>query len=85
MQRIAKVNLEKIKKLRKLSGYSLDEMSKLLGYESTNGYYYLECGRGKVSAESLAQIAHILKVDIKELFFESKIAKSANIEDASSA
>ncbi|NOU68348.1 helix-turn-helix domain-containing protein [Paenibacillus sp. LMG 31461] len=82
---MAKVNLEKIKKLRKLAGYSLEEMSKFLGYESTNGYYYLECGRGKISAESLAQIAHILKVDIKELFFEIKIAKMATSESASTA
>ncbi|MGG1554963.1 helix-turn-helix domain-containing protein [Paenibacillus ferrarius] len=85
MQNIAKVNLEKIKKLRKLAGYSLDEMSKYLGYESTNGYYYLECGRGKISAESLAQIAHILNVDIKELFFENEIAKMATGENVSSA
>ncbi|KZS47762.1 transcriptional regulator [Paenibacillus glucanolyticus] len=52
-----KVNLEKIKTLRKLKGLSLEEMSQLLGYESPNGYYYLEVGRGRFPAETLARVA----------------------------
>lgn len=74
-----KVNLEKIKSLRKEKGISLDEMAKMLGYESPNGYYYLEIGRGKFPAETLARVADILQVSITELFFEKNIAKMANL------
>jgi transcriptional regulator with XRE-family HTH domain len=68
-EKIKKVDLLKIKVLRKQLNLSLDEMAKLLGYESANGYYYLEIGRGKFPAETLAKVADILKVPITELFF----------------
>lgn len=72
-----KVDTEKIKELRKKANLSLEEMAKLLGYESANGYYYLEKGRGKFTAETLARVADILNVPISELFFENKITKTA--------
>jgi transcriptional regulator with XRE-family HTH domain len=72
-----KVDLKKIKFLRKRADFSLDEISKLLGYESPNGYYYLETGRSKFPAEALAKVADILGVQINELFFEDKIVKMA--------
>jgi DNA-binding XRE family transcriptional regulator len=77
-QRVKKVNLKKIKQLRKEKSISLDEMARILGYESPNGYYYLEVGRGKFPAETLAQVASIFKVPIEQLFFEVEIAKMAN-------
>lgn len=43
-------------------------MSRFLGYESPNGYHYIEKGRIKISAEVLAQVADILKVPIDALF-----------------
>jgi transcriptional regulator with XRE-family HTH domain len=75
---IKKVNLKKIKQLRKEKSISLDEMARILGYESPNGYYYLEIGRGKFPAETLALVAGILKVPIDQLFFDVNIAKMAN-------
>lgn len=72
-----KVDLLKIKKLRKQFELSLEDMAKLLGYESVNGYYYLEVGRGKFPAETLAKVADIFKVPINELFFEEVIAEMA--------
>lgn len=75
---VKKVDLEKIKKLRINAGLTLEEMSKKLGYESANGYYYLEKGRGTFSAEKLAMVADILGVDIRSLFFEDKVANMAN-------
>jgi transcriptional regulator with XRE-family HTH domain len=75
---LKKVDLDKIKQLRKEKGISLEQMAYKLGYVSQNGYYYLEIGRGKISAEMLAQIAQFLKVDINELFFEEKLAKMAS-------
>ncbi|NYV63766.1 helix-turn-helix transcriptional regulator [Bacillus sp. Gen3] len=80
--KIKKVDLEKIKALRKKAGLSLEEMARLLGYESQNGYYYLEIGRGKFPAETLAKVADILEVSINELFFENKITKMAKEQTA---
>ncbi|GGB61331.1 hypothetical protein GCM10011409_43220 [Lentibacillus populi] len=74
---IKKVDLEKIKSLRKKANLSLEEMAKLLGYESANGYYYLETGRGKFSAETLAKVSDIFNLKVDDLFFENKIAKMA--------
>ncbi|MFC4618369.1 helix-turn-helix domain-containing protein [Camelliibacillus cellulosilyticus] len=64
------VDLEKMRRLRK-EKMSLEEMSYLLGYNSPNGYYYLERGRTKISAEKLADVARILDVGIEELFTDS--------------
>lgn len=50
---------------------SLEEMSSKLGYQSPNGYYYLETGRSKIKAETLAKAATILHVPIEELFLET--------------
>ncbi|MED2984198.1 helix-turn-helix transcriptional regulator [Bacillus thuringiensis] len=70
MDVIRKVNLKKIRDLRKEQKITLEEMSKILGYDSPNGYHYIEKGRSKFSAEALAQVADILKVTIDSLFFE---------------
>lgn len=73
-----RVHLKKIKKLRKEAGFSLEHMANLLGYESANGYYYLEIGRGKFSAEALAKVADTFGVSIGDLFFEEGITQMAN-------
>ncbi|MDF2534385.1 MAG: helix-turn-helix domain protein [Bacillales bacterium] len=72
------VDIEKIKKLRKTANISLEKMADLLGYDSPNGYYYLETGRIKFSADKLALVSEILNTPIGELFFEREIAKMAN-------
>lgn len=77
-KKIKKVDLKKIKELRKTQNKSLEYMSEKLGYESPNGYYYLEVGRGKFSAEQLHIVADELGVPIKKLFFEKEITISAN-------
>jgi len=63
-----RVNLEKIKLLRKQANISVEEMSRYLGYESSNGYYYLESGRSKFPADTLATVAKIINTDIRHLF-----------------
>ncbi|MFD0825812.1 helix-turn-helix domain-containing protein [Neobacillus sp. M.A.Huq-85] len=73
-----RVDIEKIKLLRKTANISLEKMSELLGYDSLNGYYYLETGRIKFPAEKLAVVARVLNVPIEELFFDEQIAKMAN-------
>lgn len=67
-----RVNLEKIKRMRKNAHITLEEMAKHLGYESLNGYYYLECGRSKFTAETLAEVADIFGVPIEDLFCEPR-------------
>ncbi|MCL1631101.1 helix-turn-helix domain-containing protein [Sporolactobacillus sp. CPB3-1] len=61
------VDLKKLRSLRE-SQMSLKEMAARLGYQSANGYYYLESGRSKISAETLAKVASVLCVPIQELF-----------------
>ncbi|WML38668.1 helix-turn-helix transcriptional regulator [Neobacillus sp. OS1-2] len=75
-----KVDIEKIKTLRKKAGISIEKMSEFLGYDSLNGYYYLETGRIKFPAEKLALVAKILEVPYGFLFFEEEFAKMANKE-----
>lgn len=74
-----KVDTDKIKTIRKEANISVERMSELIGYDSPNGYYYLETGRIKFPAEKLALVARILNVPYESLFFEEKIAKSANL------
>jgi transcriptional regulator with XRE-family HTH domain len=72
------VDIEKIKEERKKANLSVEKMSALLGYDSPNGYYYLETGRIKFPAEKLALVSQIINVPIEELFFGNKIAETAN-------
>ncbi|WP_100487420.1 helix-turn-helix domain-containing protein [Sporolactobacillus pectinivorans] len=65
------VDLKKMKKLRKKQ-MSLEQMSSKLGYGSPNGYYYLETGHSKISAEMLAKVAMILKVPITDFFVDDR-------------
>jgi transcriptional regulator with XRE-family HTH domain len=76
--KIIKVDTDKIKSLRKEANLSVEKMSELLGYDSPNGYYYLETGRIKFPAEKLALVARILGAPYESLFFEEEIAKMAN-------
>ena len=69
MKRI--VDLEKMRRLRK-EKMSLEEMAKQIGFKSPNGYYYIESGKTKVTADKLAEVADILGVEIQELFMEIK-------------
>ncbi|RDY69103.1 XRE family transcriptional regulator [Halobacillus trueperi] len=70
-----KVDLQKIKEIRKSKHMSIEEMSTILGYDSPNGYFYLESGKSKFPAEKLAMVSKILDVPIQKLFFEVKVAK----------
>jgi transcriptional regulator with XRE-family HTH domain len=70
-----KVNIQKVKDLRKKKNVSVEKMSELLGYDSPNGYYYLETGRIKFPAEKLALVSRILEVPLEQLFFEEQFAK----------
>ncbi|MFD2617923.1 helix-turn-helix domain-containing protein [Terrilactibacillus laevilacticus] len=76
------VNLEKLKKIRK-SKMTLKEISTSLGYQSPNGYYYLESGRSKFTADTLAQVSIILNVPLIDLFCEVEEHEKTGINDDS--
>lgn len=63
------VNLDLLKELRIEKGYSVEEMSKMMGFESYQGYYYKESGARKMGADDIAKAAEILEVPIQMLFF----------------
>ncbi|MFL0507405.1 helix-turn-helix domain-containing protein [Ureibacillus sp. 179-F W5.1 NHS] len=65
------VNLALIKSLRTDKNISVEEMSKRMGYQGYQGYYYKENGSRKMSADDIAKISVILDVPINELFFEN--------------
>lgn len=71
-----KVDIEKIKRMRKSERITLEEMAKHLGYKSPNGYYYLERGRSKFTAETLAEVAEILNISLEDLFLEPNQKKA---------
>ncbi|UXH44433.1 helix-turn-helix domain-containing protein [Rossellomorea vietnamensis] len=70
------IDFEKIKSLRVNQNLTIDHMSKVLGYDGYNAYYYKENGKRKISAEEIAIIAKVLGVPIETLFFENKITDS---------
>lgn len=64
----ANFNNELLKNLRKQIGYSHEAMSKALGYKSPHGYFYLEKGRSRVSAEQLYKISKLFNIPMEEFF-----------------
>ncbi|MEM5637577.1 helix-turn-helix transcriptional regulator [Bacillus toyonensis] len=75
MVAIRKVNLKKIKDLRKEQQITLEEMSKILGYDSPNGYHYIEKGRSKFSAEALGAGCRCFKGKNRLSFLKNKSPK----------
>lgn len=63
-----KVDLEKMKRLRKEKKISQTEIAKKIGYKTGVGYHYIETGKRSIRAETLAKIAEILNVPIEELY-----------------
>lgn len=70
------INLNLIKEVRNSKGYSIEEMSKLLGYEGYQAYYYKERGIRNMSVEDISKIATILKVPIEKLFFKNDVTET---------
>ncbi|MER1958839.1 MAG: helix-turn-helix transcriptional regulator [Solibacillus sp.] len=73
------VNIELLKELRIQKGLSVEEMSKLMGFESYQGYYYKESGARKMGADDVAKAAEILEVPIQKLFFEKIVTEMVTI------
>ncbi len=63
-----KVDLKKIKELRKAKGLTQENLAKTLGYRSAIGYHYLESGRCRIKADQIVVISKELGVEVKALF-----------------
>lgn len=71
-----KVNLEKIKRLRKSKKLSQGDMAKIVGFNSLYPYHRKESGIQDFTANELYAIANFFEVPI-EYFFENDVAKNA--------
>lgn len=71
------INLPKLKEIRKQHGFTLAEISEQLDYDSPNGYWKIEKGLSKITAEQLKFLSLLYKENI-EIFFTIKNAKMEN-------
>ena len=74
---MSKVNLEKIKKLRKKHKLSQGEMAEIIGLNTLYPYHRKESGNQAFKAEELHAISKYFGVST-EYFFDNKVAKNAN-------
>lgn len=70
--------LIKLRETRITKGVSQTYMAKRLGYKSVSGYANIEMGRTNLSLKKAKQIADILNIDVKELFFEDNLHVKGN-------
>ena len=62
-----RVNLEKLKRLRKKKGLTLLAVSAHLGFKSQQGYFYKESGVRAISAVELGALAALYGVSTDDL------------------
>lgn len=74
------INLEAIKRMRKVRRFTLLEMALLLGFSSQTTYRKYENGESKFHADHLPLLCEKFNCDISELFFEESFADSAKTE-----
>ncbi len=68
VRNMRRVNLEKIRGLRKQKNLTQWQIAQKIGYKTGIGYHYLETGRCKIKAEQLDVIASVLGVTTEELY-----------------
>ncbi len=61
-----KVDLAKLRAARAYKGFTIQQMSKLLGYKA-NGYTYLESGKVPFTLPRLNQVCKVLQIDPRQL------------------
>jgi putative transcriptional regulator len=73
---MTKVNLKRIKDLRKDNKLSQEEMACILGFKTLYPYHRKESGAQPFTADELHSIAKYFKVTV-EYFFVNEVAKNA--------
>lgn len=71
-----KINLEKLKELRKKRNLSQSDMAKVLGFNTLYPYHRKEGGNQPFTAEELHALANYFGVPL-EYFFTNVVAKNA--------
>ncbi|XRJ96366.1 helix-turn-helix transcriptional regulator [Latilactobacillus sakei] len=66
--KVEKLNLKTIQKLREKKGLTKSEMAKLMGFKTTEKYSRREKGEYNFQVDELPLMASILKVSIKNFF-----------------
>lgn len=69
---------EKLKKLRLKEGYTFQEMSTFLGYNSPNAYARKEKGERKFTLEEVEIIAKLFNLSVEKIFFIHEVPKEGN-------
>lgn len=73
---MARVNLEKIRNLRKQKRLSQEEIATAAGFKSLYSYNRKELGHVPFTADELHNLAEFFEVPI-EIFFDNSVAKTA--------
>lgn len=67
-----KIDLSKIRTLRKQACLTQADVARELGYKSCVGYHYIESGRCKLRADQLVVLARILGVSVEDLITKTE-------------
>lgn len=62
------VDTDKLKRLRRMNGYTLLDVSRILGGDSPNKAWNLENHKTRYSAEDLITLADFFKLDMRNLY-----------------
>lgn len=72
MKEVLITNTERLRKARELKGFSLREMSKLLGANSSATYYNIETGKVEPKIGQALKISRLFKEPVTN-FFKLKV------------
>jgi putative transcriptional regulator len=72
---LVKVNLDKIKELRKEKGLSQEDVAKMLGFKTVYPYHRKESGQQSFTAEELMTLSQIYNVPYEKFFYTSSCKK----------
>lgn len=72
---IPRVNLQRLREMRKKANMTQAEVSAYLGYKSSLGYHYLETGRCSIKAEQLLSLSKLFGVPVDQIIDNAVISK----------
>lgn len=65
---------ERLRKLRKMQGFTCEKMAELMGLETKAAYSKKELGKTKFSLEDARKVSIILGHSVEEIFFEDEVS-----------
>jgi putative transcriptional regulator len=68
VKQLVKVNLERVRKLRKDKRLSQEDVAKILGFNTVYPYHRKESGQQSFTAEELMKLAQLYKVSYENFF-----------------